>query len=76
MAEGPLNGRVAIVTGASAGIGAAIAETLAHAGAKVVLAARRLDRIEAIGQALEESGCEALAVRSDVTSMEDMKALV
>ena len=52
MAEGPLNGRVAIVTGASAGIGAAIAETLAHAGAKVVLAARRLDRIEAIGQAL------------------------
>ena len=75
MAEGPLNGRVAIVTGASAGIGAAIAETLAHAGAKVVLAARRLDRIEAIGQALEESGCEALAVRSDVTSMEDMKAL-
>ena len=75
MAEGPLTGRVAIVTGASAGIGAAIAETLAHAGAKVVLAARRLDRIEAIGQALEESGCEALTVRSDVTSMEDMKSL-
>jgi NADP-dependent 3-hydroxy acid dehydrogenase YdfG len=73
--DGPLNGRVAIVTGASAGIGVAIAETLAHAGAKVVLAARRLDRIEATAQALRDSGCEALAVRTDVTSLEDMKAL-
>ena len=75
MADATLTGRVAIVTGASAGIGAAIAETLAHAGAKVVLAARRLERIEANAKALEDSGCEALAVRTDVTSLEDMRAL-
>ena len=75
MGDRPLDGRVAIVTGASAGIGVAIAETLAHAGAKVVLAARRLDRIEATAQALRDSGCEALAVQTDVTSLEDMKAL-
>jgi hypothetical protein len=71
----PLQGRVAIVTGASAGIGAAIAETLARAGANVVLAARRQDRIEAIAKALEDSGFEALAVRTDVTSVEDTRAL-
>ena len=75
MADRALNGRIAIVTGASAGIGAAISETLAHAGAKVVLAARRLERIEAIARALGDSGCEALAIRTDVTSLEDMKAL-
>ena len=46
-----------------------------HAGAKVVLAARRLERIEANAKALEASGCEALAVRTDVTSLEDMRAL-
>ena len=72
---GRLHGRVAIVTGASAGIGAAIAETLAQEGAKVVLAARRLERIEAIAKALEDSGCEVLPVRTDVTSLEDMRAL-
>ena len=75
MADGPLKGRVAIITGASGGIGAAVAETLAQAGAKVVLAARRLERIQAIAEALENSGCEALAVRTDVTNLEDMRAL-
>jgi clavulanate-9-aldehyde reducatase len=53
MAEQPLEGRVAAVTGASSGIGAATARALSRAGASVALAARRRDRLEALAEQLE-----------------------
>ncbi len=65
-----LKGRVAIVTGASSGIGEACALGYAAAGAKVVLAARRVDRLEGLVKTIEEQGGEALAVATDVTSEE------
>jgi short-subunit dehydrogenase len=57
---------VAIVTGASSGIGAATARELARRGATVVLAARRVDELEAQAQAIREAGGEAMAVPTDM----------
>ena len=62
-----LGGRVALVTGASSGFGAHWARLLAGAGAKVVLAARRVDRLEATAKEIRAEGGEALAVALDVT---------
>jgi len=62
-----LEGRVALVTGASSGIGQACALAFAHKGAKVVLAARRVDRLESLVAEIEALGGEALAVATDVT---------
>ena len=70
-----LDGRVAVVTGASAGIGEALAEGLAGAGAKVVLAARRLDRLEALAARLGASGAEAHPVACDVARADDVERL-
>ncbi|MBM4363397.1 MAG: glucose 1-dehydrogenase [Deltaproteobacteria bacterium] len=71
-----LRGRVAVVTGASSGLGVAFAEGLAGAGAHLVLAARRKDRLDALIAALAEQGIEALAVRADVAREADVDALV
>ena len=69
-----LTGRVAIVTGASSGLGARFARVLAGAGARVVVAARRVDRLE---QLVEELGKEtALAVATDVTHPLEIDRLV
>ena len=65
-----LKGRVAVVTGASSGIGEACALGYAKAGAKVVLAARRAERLEGLVKKIEDMGGEALAVATDVTSEE------
>jgi NAD(P)-dependent dehydrogenase (short-subunit alcohol dehydrogenase family) len=65
-----LKGRVALVTGASSGIGEACALGYAKAGARVVLAARRLERLEALVKRIEAEGHEALAVETDVTNEE------
>ena len=71
-----LTGRVAVVTGASSGLGVTFARGLAEAGAHVVLAARRRDRIEAVVRSLTESGHEALAVECDVADEASVDRLV
>lgn len=71
-----LDHRVAIVTGASSGLGTGFAAALADAGADVVLAARRLDRVQAVAHEIEATGRRALAVRTDVTSPDECAALV
>jgi NAD(P)-dependent dehydrogenase (short-subunit alcohol dehydrogenase family) len=71
-----LTGRVAVVTGASSGLGVTFAEGLAAAGAAVVLAARRVDRINALKTKLADSGARALAVECDVSNEASVDALV
>jgi NAD(P)-dependent dehydrogenase (short-subunit alcohol dehydrogenase family) len=70
-----LDGRVAIVTGASSGLGVQFAQALAQAGADVVLAARREDRLVQTRTLVEAEGQRGLAVRADVTNPEDCTAL-
>lgn len=74
--ESKIEGKVVIVTGASSGIGEATARLLAAHGAKVVLGARRLDRLEKIVAEISEAGGQALAHAVDVTKHEQVKGLV
>jgi len=67
-------GKVVVITGASSGIGAALSKEFAAQGATVVLAARRLDRLEELKQEIEKTGAKALAVECDVTSEESVNA--
>jgi short-subunit dehydrogenase len=71
-----LNGQVVIITGASSGIGAATARKLARAGAHVVLAARRRERLDALKQEMEAARGRATVVACDVTAAEDRARLV
>ncbi len=71
-----LNGTVALVTGASSGIGEATAVALAQQGAAVAVAARRKDRIDDLAARITDAGGTALAIESDVTSQEKAEALV
>ena len=72
----PMNGRVALVAGASKGIGVATAEAFAAAGAAVVLAARDTTALKAVADGIEARGGRALAVGADVTDAGSMRHLV
>ena len=71
-----LSGRVALVTGASSGLGAQFARTLARAGAGVVLAARRIERLKTLRAEIEAAGGDAHVVTLDVTDPHSIKSAV
>ena len=70
-----LDGKTAVVTGASSGLGVVFARALAGAGASVVVSARRLDRLEKLAAEIEAEGGEALAVPCDVAREDSVDAL-
>jgi 3-oxoacyl-[acyl-carrier protein] reductase len=69
-----LAGKVALVTGASSGLGVRFAEILAANGAAVVLVARRIDRLDAVKARIEQSGGRAIAVEADVRDRAGMQS--
>jgi len=71
-----LDGKVALVTGASSGLGVAFARGLAEAGADVVLGARRAERLAETAKLVEGIGRRALVVPTDVSRQEDCQAMV
>ena len=71
-----LSGKVAVVAGASSGLGADAARAYAEHGADVALLARRLERLEALREEIRETGRRALAVRCDVTDEDSCRAAV
>ena len=70
-----LTDRVAIVTGASSGLGVAFAQALSQAGASVVLSARRADRLDTVAAGIRSAGGRALTVRADVADPDSCAAL-
>lgn len=71
-----LSGQVAVITGGGRGLGAAVGELFARHGARVVLVARTGSEVEALAARLRGEGLEALALRADVSNMEECKAVV
>jgi NAD(P)-dependent dehydrogenase (short-subunit alcohol dehydrogenase family) len=69
-----LDGKLALVTGASSGLGARFATVLAEQGCKLVIAARRMDRLEALRDRLEAKGARVYCVCMDVSSVESIEA--
>ena len=76
MNEFSLEGKVAVITGASRGIGRAIALRLAGAGAKVVVSSRKLESVQAVADEIKSADGEALAVQAHVGRPDDVTALV
>jgi len=74
--KGPLAGKVAVVTGASSGIGAAVAEALAKEGAHIALAARRTPALEKLKLKLTHHGVKILMHQTDVTSASQVESLM
>lgn len=75
MTEG-IKDKIVVVTGASSGLGEATARLLSAQGAIVVLGARRVSRLQSLAGELEARGGKALALETDVTRREQVKALV
>jgi dehydrogenase/reductase SDR family protein 4 len=71
-----LDGKVALITGASKGIGAAMARGLAESGAQVVLCSRKQDAIDAVAQALRDDGLDAFGIAANMGNLDDIHALV
>ncbi len=71
-----LGGKIALVTGASSGLGTRFAQVLAGAGAQVVLAARRVQRLEALRATIEANGGSAHVVALDVTNLDSIRAAI
>jgi NADP-dependent 3-hydroxy acid dehydrogenase YdfG len=71
-----IKGKVVVITGASSGLGEATARHLASLGAKLIIGARRIDRLEAIAKEIEAAGGEARTVEVDVTRKEAVERLV
>ena len=71
-----LDEKVAVVTGASSGLGVAVAVALSQAGAKVALGSRRLDRLEEVRERLAKASGEGIVAKTDVSKPEDCQALV
>ena len=71
-----LTGKVALVTGASSGLGVQFAKALARQGADVAICARRLEKLESVKAEVEALGVKCFAVKCDVTNVEDIKAMV
>lgn len=71
-----LQGRVALITGGSSGIGAAIGRALAGRGVRVALASRRQDAVERVAAEIRGAGGEALAVQCDVREPEQVQAMI
>ena len=71
-----LAGQIVIITGASSGIGAATARRLVRGGARVVIAARRAERLDTLARDLDPTGSRVLVVAGDVTSDADRRKLV
>jgi NAD(P)-dependent dehydrogenase (short-subunit alcohol dehydrogenase family) len=71
-----LTGRVALVTGASSGLGERFARVLAHQGAAVALCARRIDRLEALAEEIIAAGGKAVPIKMDAMQADDLVAAV
>ncbi len=71
-----LTGKIAVVTGASSGLGVQFAKALAKQGANVAIIARRVEKLETVKKEIEEFGVKCLAVKCDVMKVEDIKAAV
>src|SRR5829696_910153 len=74
--ENRLQGKVILITGASSGFGEDAARLFAKAGCKVVLAARRLDRLQALAAEIQDAGGEALAIPVDVNQPAEIEVMV
>ena len=71
-----LDGKVAIVTGASKGIGEAIARGLAEFGAKIVVSSRKQEAVDAVAETFKNDGLEAVAIAANMGNVEDAHALI